>query len=151
MIENFAKKVVAAAQPQSVADNTTITGATIDTLGYEYAEFRVRIGISALAPTVLKVTQSDLSNMGSATDVLAYGTDTNDAGSTSTLPTATDDNKAFGFFIDLRGKKRYMNVVCTTPVSVNNTMLYAVECSLSRPHEAPQTALNAGYAQRLVG
>ncbi len=44
---------------------------------------------------------------------LVYGTSAGIAGTTSALPTATDDNKCFKFEIDLRGRKRYLDLVAT--------------------------------------
>jgi hypothetical protein len=152
MIPQYQEKIVVVSPPVTLADNATLTCATVDTYGYEYAEFVTMIGVTAVALTAHKIQQSDLSNMGSAADIsgTVMGTDNNDTGSASTLPSASDDNKAFQTLIDLRGKKRYLKPSITTPVSANNTALISVVCRLGRPHEAPNTAANSGTAQRMI-
>jgi hypothetical protein len=155
MLPQFQEKTVVVSPPQSLADNSTLTCATVDTIGYEYAEFITMIGVTANALSAHKIQQSDQSNMASPADIsgTVMGTDNNDTGSASTLPSATDDNKAFQTLVDLRGKKRYLKPSITTPVSANNTCLISVVCKLSRPHEAPNTAAGSGTApaQRMIG
>jgi hypothetical protein len=152
MIQNFFEKHALLSPPQSVADNSTLTSLALDTYGYEYAKITVNLGVTDLALAGLKVQQSDLANMATPIDVPGthYGTDNNDTNVASVLPGAADSNHSFAFFIDLRGKKRYLQVVATTPVSANNTALLEISADLGRPHESPLTAVNAGYAQRIV-
>ena len=152
MVPNYQEKTVVSVPPQSVADNTSVTCAAVDTYGFEYAEFTFVWGVTALALSTLKIQESDFANMSSPDDITGtvFGTDDNDTGSASTLPSATDDNKAFSVMVDLRGRKRYIQPVISTPVSANNTGLMTVICKLGRPHEAPRLAANSGLAQRLI-
>lgn len=152
-VSGFQEKTAVVSPPVTLVDNSTLSTTTIDTLGYRYAEITIQLGVTNIALASCKVQHSDLANMGSAADITGcvFGTSTNDAGSTSTLPSATDDNKAFSVMIDLRGKKRYLSLVATTAVSANNVALISAVCKLSRPAEAPNVAANSGLAQRLIG
>jgi hypothetical protein len=78
-----------------------------------------------------------------------FGTDANDTGSTAAVPSATDDNKFFGFFIDLRGRKRHIDLVLTGGDGVAGAF-FCAWAELWRAKDAPRTALEAGYAQRMV-
>ena len=106
-------KFVSITPPGALYDNTSLTTASIDTTGYEYLRVFVYLGATDIAMTALKVQESDTD--GSYADVtgLVYGTSNSIAGTTSALPTATDDNKCFVFEIDLRGRKRYLDLVAT--------------------------------------
>ena len=89
----------------------------------------------------LKVQESDDSGMSGAADVsgLVFGTSTNIAGSTSTLPSATDDNKFFIFEIDLRARKRYLDLSATAGDGAAGTYM-AAWVELSRAETAPVSA-----------
>jgi hypothetical protein len=153
VIHEYESKRVAFLPPQSLASNTSGSSATIDTKGYSFAKVVVDIGVTNIALATLKVQQSDLSNMGGATDISGtnFGADNNDAGSTSSLPDANTSNTSVAIFIDLRGKKRYIKVVATTEVNVNHAGLYSAYAELSRPAETPRTAAEAGYGTRMIG
>ena len=116
MISAQSKKRFAITPPAAIIDNASATTATIDTLGFDYVEVCVYFGAMDIAVTAMKIQESDDSGMSGAADVtgLVFGTSTNTANSTSTLPSATDDNKFFSFFIDMRsGRKRYLDLVLT--------------------------------------
>lgn len=149
MIYPFARKVVSVTPPAAIVDNASYTTASIDTLGYDYAVINVYLGATDIAMVALKVQESDTD--GSYADVtgLVFGTSNNDTGSASTLPSATDDNKFFSFFIDLRGRKRYLDVVATAGDGAAGTYA-AIWAEMWRAAEAPRTAAQAGYSQRLV-
>lgn len=109
-------KIVPVTNPAAIVNNASFTTATIDTLGYDKLFVIWQLGATDIAMTALKLTESNDSGMSGATDITGavYGTSTNpDTGATSALPSATDDNKAFGFFVDLKGRKRYIDVVAT--------------------------------------
>jgi hypothetical protein len=78
-----------------------------------------------------------------------FGTSNNDTGSASTLPAATDDNKLYAIEADLRGRKRYLDLVLTGGDGTTGTYLSALVI-LSRAQDAPRTAVEAGFAQRLI-
>lgn len=139
-------KLVSVTPPAAKLDNTSATTAEIDTLGYDYAEIVVYIGDTDIAMAALKVTESDTTGSGHA-DItgLVFGTSTDIDGNTSSLPSATDDNKFFKFEIDLRGRKRYIDVVATAGDGTTGTYatIFAI---LSKADEAPSSATEAGCA-----
>lgn len=111
-LENF--KLFAVTPPAAIVDNAGLTTAEIDTKGFEYVRVIVALGALDIAMTALKIQESDTSGSGFA-DVpgLTYGTSIDIDGSTSALPTASNDNGFFVFDLDLRGRKRYLDVVAT--------------------------------------
>jgi hypothetical protein len=154
MISALAEKKVIVAAPGALIDNTSATTTAIDTLGYDYLVVDVILGATDIAVSALKLQESDTlsgSDLASGTDVpgAVYGTSDNDAGSTSSLPSATDDTKIFGFAIDLRGRKRYIDLVATLGDGTSGGYLAALG-TLSRASTAPSGAAEAGYSQRLI-
>jgi hypothetical protein len=103
-------KVVNVTPPAAIVDNASFATTTIDTLGFNKVAIYFQLGATDIAMTALKVQESDDSGMSGAADITGavYG-----ATGAPALPTATDDNKIFGFFIDLKGRKRYLDVVAT--------------------------------------
>jgi hypothetical protein len=103
-------KVVNVTPPAAIVDNASFATTTIDTLGFNKVAIYFSLGATDIAMTALKVQESDDSGMSGAADITGavYG-----ATGAPALPTATDDNKIFGFFIDLKGRKRYLDVVAT--------------------------------------
>jgi hypothetical protein len=99
---------------------------------------------------VIKHTITDANTLSSGADVTGtrFGTDANDTGSTSTLPSATDDNKLFKFEIDTRGRKRYLDVALTGGDGSAGAYFVAW-AELSRGEQVPTTAAQKGAAQNL--
>ena len=91
----------------------------------------------------LKLQTSDTD--GSYADLTGaiYGTSTDISGATSALPSSTDDNKFFVFEVDLRGKKRYFDLVATAGNGAAGTYLSAFAI-LSRGEQTPITAAGRG-------
>ncbi len=149
MIASQTQKLVSITPPAAIVDNASFTTAEIDTLGYDYATIYVYLGATDIALTALKVTESDTAGSGHA-DVtgLVFGTSTNTAGSTSTLPSATDDNKFFAFEIDMRGRKRYLDLVATMGDGTVGGYLTAWAV-LERADEMLKTAAARGCSQIL--
>ena len=142
-------KLIAAPQ---LVNGASVTTTAFDTLGFDSAKVKFVLGVTDAALTALKIQESDDSGMSSATDVtgLVYATSTDlDSGSTSALPTATDDNKAFVFHIDLRGRKRYLDLVATVASGTTGANLYA-EAELGKASEGPTSATTRGYASNLI-
>lgn len=146
-MQNF--KVVNLTPPAAIIDNKSATVAELDTNGYDYCQIMVILGATDIAMTALKVTESDTSGSGHA-DVtgLIFGTSTNTAGSTSALPTATDDNDIFLFEIDLRYRKRYLDVTATVGDGTAGAYVTIIAL-LSRGNEPPFTATERGINQIL--
>lgn len=148
------QKIVVLTQPAAIVDNAAFTTKALDTKGFGFAEIYVIIGALDIAVSALKVqesdTTSDANTLSSGTDVtgLVVGTSTNDAGSTSTLPGATDDNTVVKFEVDLRGRKRYLDVSLTGGDGAAGT--YAVVVAiLSEGESGPTSATEKGCAQVL--
>lgn len=143
-------KLVSVTPPAAIVDNAAFTTATVDTLGFRYARFVVYLGALDIAVSALKVQESDDSGMSGAADVTGavFGTSANDAGSTSTLPSATDDNKFFTVEIDLRGRKRYLDLNLTGGDGSTGTFA-AAWCELYRGENTPTTAAQKGVSQNL--
>ena len=142
-------KVVRVTDPAAIKDNAAWTTEEIDTKGFDYLQVFCYIGASDIAVAVLKVQESDTSGSGFA-DVtgLVFGTSTNTDGSTSSLPSATDDNKFFCFDIDLRGRDRYIDLSATAGDGAAGTYM-AAWAVLSRAGETPMTATERGCSQIL--
>ncbi len=147
----FDCKYVSVTPPAAIIDNAAAATATIDTLGYDFLEVLVYFGAMDIAVGTMKIQESDDSGMSGAADVVGtrFGTDANDTGSTSTLPAATDDNKIFAFNLDLRGRKRYLDLSLTLGDGAAGTFVAAL-ARLSRCKDAPRTAAEAGLSQRMV-
>lgn len=100
-------KFVQLTPPGVIVDNASYTTAALDTAGFGYCAILVSLGATDIAMAALKLQQSDASGSGFADITGAVG------GTDFTLPTADDDNKIVAFFVDLRGKKRYLDLVAT--------------------------------------
>lgn len=109
------RKFVSITPPAAISDNATLTTGEIDTIGWDHLTIVVYEGATDIAMAALSVTESDTSGSGHANVTgLVWGTSTNIDGSTSALPSATDDNLFQIAQIDLRGRKRYIDVTATT-------------------------------------
>ncbi len=134
--------------PVALVNNASALTTTIDTLGYDWCTIVVQFGVIGAAATALKVQESDLANMGSAADVtgLVFGTSNNIAGTASALPASTADNNLYIFDIDLRARKRYLDLVTT--MGVGDCYVTSVT-RLSRAENALATAAGRGAADVL--
>lgn len=146
---NVDRKLFVITPPAAIVDNAAFTTAEIDTLGFRFIEIFVMLGATDIAFTVLKVQESDVSGSGFA-DIVGtrFGTDNQDTGAISVLPSATDDNKIFKFEIDLRGRKRYLDLNLT--IGDGTVGGFAVAwAELHRGENAPTTAAQKGVAQNM--
>jgi len=143
-------KFVSITPPAAIVDNASYTTAAIDTAGFAYLRVLVYLGATDIAMTALKLQESDDSGMSGAADItgLVYGTSASIAGTTSALPTATDDNKCFAFEVDLRGRKRYIDLVATAGNGDAGTFLTAFAL-LSRAGDVGVSASERGYGSIL--
>ena len=145
-------KQVLVTPPAAIVDNASFTTNTIDTLGYNKLAVYFQVGATDIAMAALKLQESDDSGMSGAADITGavYGTSTNpDTGSTSALPTATDDNKVFGFFVDLKGRKRYIDVVATAGDGSTGTYGSCI-AFLYNGNETTDTATERNLAANLI-
>ena len=135
--------------PAAIIDNASLTTTEIDTLGYDYCRVFVVVGATDIAMTALKVTESDTSGSGHA-DVtgLDFDGDTDISGSAAALPSATDDNKCFVCEIDLRKRKRYLDLTATVGDGTAGAFVMAFAL-LDRPDEHLQSVSARGYGNIL--
>jgi len=137
-------KYVAITPPAALIDNASATTAEIDTQGWDYLTIVAHLGATDIAMTALKVTESDTTGSGHADLTgLVYGTSTDIDGSTSALPTATDDNGFFVFNIDLRARKRFIDVTATVGDGTSGAYLTIIGI-LSRGDTAPTSVSGMG-------
>lgn len=151
-MREWAHKKVAITPPAAIVDNGSYTTAAVDTAGYDLCKIVVLLGATDIAMAALKVQESDDSGMSGAADITGAvaGTSENDAGSTSTLPSATDDNKFFEFVIRCGGnRKRYLDLVATAGDGAAGTFL-AAWAELYRGEQTPVTATECGVSQRFL-
>lgn len=137
-------KFVSITPPEAVKDNASWTTAEIDTAGWDYMTVVAYLGATDIAMAALAVTESDTTGSGHANVTgLIWGTSTNIDGSTSALPSATDDNTFQIAQIDLRGRKRFIDVTATAGDGTTGTYI-AIFGILSRTAELPITIAGMG-------
>ncbi len=145
-------KLVSITPPAAISTGATLTTTEIDTRGYDWLTVVVYLGATDTAYSALSITESDTTGSGHA-DItgLICGTSKNSAGSTSAVPSATDDNKFHVFDIDLRGRKRFIDVTATTGSvgSGASGAFTAIFGILSKAATGPSTAATRGATQLL--
>lgn len=147
------KKVIVAS-PGALIDNASATTNCIDLKDWDYCVIDCIIGATDIALTALKVQEDDTTSSATAltsgTDVtgLVWGTSADIAGTTSTLPSATDDNKIFTFEVDCKTRKRYLDVVATFGDGTVGGYFAAI-ATLYRGSNPGTTAAARGCAQIL--
>ena len=107
----FGSKYGIVTSPQAISDNSIMGTTEIDTAGYDYLKMFVILGATDIAMVSMRIQESDVtaSGMADVTGLIAVGTTGNER-----LPTATDDNKIFAFFVDLKARKRFIDPIITT-------------------------------------
>jgi hypothetical protein len=138
MKHSTARKFVAVTPPAAIVDNAALTTAAIDTKGFKQLTFICHFGAIDIAIASMSVRHSDASNMGSPATLSTGGTD-------FTLPIATDDNSFATFNVDLKGKKRYLDLEVTGGDGTLGTYL-TVFAELSRAEETPSGLTSRGLA-----
>lgn len=135
--------------PTAIVDDGDFTTNEIDTVGYEYLEVIVNLGAVDIALTVLKLREAAATG-GTFADVTGcvFGTSINSAGDTSSLPSATDDNKIFLFNVDLRGRDRFFDLIATIDDGSTGGYMSAI-ARLSRAETGPDSAAEYGASQVL--
>jgi len=144
-----ATKIVNAIPPGAIKDDADFVAAEIDCKDYDFALVLVALGATDIAVATLKLTECDTTG-GSFGDVTGaiWGTSANIAGATSTLPSATDDNKIFAIEVDCRKRKRFLKLAATAGNGSAGTYASAVAI-LSRGDIAPVTAAERGCGEIL--
>ena len=140
--QNF--KIVAITPPAAIIDNAAVTTTAVDTAGFDYCTIVLQLGATDIAMTALAVQESDAAASGFANVTgLIWGTSANTDGSTSALPIATDDNLFQIAQVDLRGRKRYLDLSATVGDGTAGTYLSAFAI-LTRADQTPTTMAEMG-------
>lgn len=143
MIQAEQGKYVLLTPPAAIKDNSSFTVAELDTLGWDYCEILVILGATDIAFTAITLQEGDVTATMSNVTAGTWGTANNHLGVASTLPVATDDNKIFKFELDLRKRKRFIDLTLT--IGDGTAGGYAVVLArLSRGEITPYTAAEAG-------
>lgn len=134
-------KIVPIAFPQTV-NNAAVTTTTVDTLGFNKCRIKVKLGSIDATMALFKVMESDDALMSGEVDIAAtvFGGTGNPA-----LPTASDDNKVYLIHLDLKGRKRYLDLKLTTGNGAVGTALDA-EAELYDALTVPNAAAEQGAA-----
>jgi hypothetical protein len=144
MRNGMAQKVVAVTSPGAIVDNAAFTTNTIDTKGFAFLTIIIALGALDIALAALKLRESDDSGMSGAVDV-----DGADYSSDATLPAATDDNKLYAIHVNLKGRKRYLDLSLTGGDGTSGTYATAIAI-LSDAEESPSSAEGRGFAAELI-
>ena len=141
-VENF--KVVSVTPPAAIVDNAAYTTAEVDTKGWDRARFVVYIGATDIAMSALQVTESDVSGSGHVVVAgTVFGTAADIDGNTTALPSATDDNTFVVIDMDLRGRKRYLDLNMTAGDGTTGTFA-AAWCELYQGDAMPGSVSGHG-------
>ncbi len=137
-------KVINVTPPAAILDDASASTTEVDTVGYEHATYIVTLGATDVDMAALAVTESDVTASGHANITGAvFGTSTNIDGNTSAVPSSTDDNKVYQVDIDLRGRKRFLDLTATAGNGTTGTYISAI-CVLTRGDVNLQTAAGRG-------
>ena len=125
-----------------VAVDGTMTTAFVDTAGYSYATVILHQGVSAAAITTLTLGDCDTSG-GSYDTFVTYGTTADIEGATTIKPATSEAGKIFAIQVDLRGRKRYLDLSVVNDGTDPGNVASAI-CILSRPEQKPVTVADHG-------
>lgn len=144
-------KFVQVIAPAAIVDNAAFTTEVIDTLDYDYATIVFNLGATDIAMGALKVQESDSSGSGFADiDGLDMDGDTDLDGNTAALPGATDDDNLVVFQVDLRGRKRYLDLSATAGNGSTGTFGSAVAIlTKGAVYDATSTGMGAETVLRV--
>lgn len=138
-------KFVNIVPPAAIKDNTAFVDIEdIDCAGWDYLTIVWQQGATDVITAALAVADSD--DASTYTNFAVVGTTATIAGTTSALPPATPDNQLHIFEIDLRKRKRYIQIDATAGNGTVGTFASAVGI-LSRGTEVIQTAAARGATQ----
>lgn len=151
MIEAFNTKGVALIPPQAIVDNAYFAGShqhgsinnQIDCSGWKYAAIYLYLGATDIALAELSLYDSPDNSTYTLIAASNYAT------APATLPSATDDNKLFAWFVDLRKRDRYIRVNAKGGNGTVGGFVSSIAV-LYRGDESGGTAAEQGLSQRLI-
>lgn len=135
--------------PAAIVDDGDFTTQVIDTKDWDYATLVIQLGESDIAMAALRVLESDDNSTNTNVTGTIFGTATDIDGTTTALPSATDDNNIELIHLDLRKRKRYLQLKATAGNGTAGTYLSAL-CILSRGRIAPDTSSEMGAEHALI-
>lgn len=138
----LAQKTLNVTPPAAIVDNAAFPTTAIDTNGYGFLTVEVAFGAMDIAIAAMKLQESDDSGMSGATDVP-------DSDYTGSFPGATADNTIYAWHVNLKGRKRYIDVVLTGGDGTAGTFA-DVKAHLSEPQILPSSATDRGYAAEKI-
>jgi hypothetical protein len=155
MIQAQASKFQQLVVPAAIVDNASFTTLVIDTVDattgqkWDYATIVVQLGATDIAMTALAVKESDDNSTNTNVTGTVFGTAVDIDGTTTVLPASTDDNKVEVIHLDLRKRKRYLQLLATAGDGTTGTYLSAL-CILSRGSVAPDSCAEMGAEHALI-
>lgn len=148
MIAADSIKTVQVIQPQAIKDDADFVGGkdatpvSVDTAGWDYA--RVVYAIGSIDATIANMNVYDSDDDSTYTEIAGLDF-VNDA---SAAPGASDDNTLYACFIDLRDKKRYLQLDLTAGNGAAGTFAVA-HVDLFRASTHPNSASERGFGEEL--
>ena len=136
-------KVVNVTPPAAIKDAASFSTTSIDTAGYGKLAVYFSLGATDIAMTALKLQESDDDSSYGDITGCTYG-----ASGSPALPTSDDDNKVFGFFVNLAGRKRYIDVVATAGDGATGT--YGSCIAVLYNGEGINSATERGLAANII-
>lgn len=149
MVESNNSKIVAITPPAAIIDNASATTASIDTKGFDWCDIYVHFGAMDIAAVAFKLQESDTD--GSYADITGATFDggTSVHGTTLALPSATADNGFWRMRVNLKARKRFLDLVLTLGDGSSGTYVCAWAV-LSRAGQSPNTLTESGLAADLM-
>jgi hypothetical protein len=145
MKQAYEDRIVVLTQPNAIVDNAAFNVAELDTLGWEEVSVYFIIGALDIAPTVMKITETDTTGSGySDIPASVFGAVGNPA-----LPLATDDNKVYCVRINKINRKRFIKPALASGDGATGTYATVIAI-LSRPQVAPLTPAGRGLAAEVL-
>jgi len=152
MLNLQAVKFARLIDPAAIKDNGSWTGVEIDTLGFDYLTIVCYYAASDIAMAALYLTESDATGSGHVEITATDFSDTTQLdldGAALALPSATDDPSFLVVHLDLRKRKRFINIVATGGDGSAGAFLTALGI-LSRAEHAPASSAEQGAHQVVV-
>ncbi len=142
-------KYIMMTPPVALVSDASLLTTEIDCKGWDYLQIVMSLGVCDGIFTALAVTESDSTGANHANVTgLVFATSTNIDGDTSAFPTASADNTIYAFDIDLRGRKRFIDLTATIDATSSGDFA-TVLAILSRAEQSPTLATSRGCAEVL--
>jgi hypothetical protein len=127
--------------PQSVTNAGTAAGKIIDTKGWDYCLLTIHMATTndtSNVPTVITIKEGDTTSAMATFTGCVQNTDYTVA---TTAYTSTAGDNAYSFAVDLRARKRYLQISAVSPVT---TQITSGGYVLGKGELSPLTAAQAG-------